>query len=168
MYLSGKQMSIELFRWLFVALLLIFGITVWYLRVPPVPTKKKEIDIALRMSEVGEGDLVFDLGCGDGQVLAAARRRGARIAGWEMNLPVWLLAKLRLGFGANVYLGDLWRAPVDTADVVFIFLMPPLLSRVEREIWAKMKKGSRLVSNAFRLPNLVPAKEESGVYLYIK
>ena len=52
--------------------------------------------------------------------------------------------------------------------MVITFLMPKLMARVERDIWAKMKPGSRLVSNAFPLPTVRPNKSEGGVYLYIK
>jgi SAM-dependent methyltransferase len=140
-----------------------------YLRVPPVPSRRQELEIAFELADIKPNELVVDLGAGDGRVLQVARNRyGARIMGWEISPPVWLLAKLRLGLGSDVWLANLWKADVSDADVVFVFLMAELMGRVESEIWAKMKPGARMISNAFKMPNVAPAEMRDGVYLYVK
>jgi len=159
----------ELARDLGEGVLLLICLAVVWLRVPPVPSLKRDLDRAFRFAQIKSGEVVFDLGAGYGRVLQIARDRyGARIFGWELNPPIWFLAKLRLGWNSDIELADLWQAPVEKADVVFIFLMANLMDRAERQIWAKMKPGSRMVSNAFAMPGVKPDSEEEGVYLYIK
>lgn len=148
--------------------LIVFGFWVGYLRVPPVPTRRQELDVVLELANIGLGERVVDLGCGDGVLLEKALSMGARIQGWEMNPFVWLLAKLRLGWSEDIRLANLWSADVGDADVVYTFLMPQLMTRVERDIWSKMKVGARLVSNAFPMPTVKPTKTLDGVYLYIR
>lgn len=154
--------------WVVGMVLLVTALFVVWLRVPPVPSRKQELEIVLDFADIKSGDVVFDLGAGDGRVLDVVQHRfGAKVAGWEINPLIWLLANLRLGFGIVRY-GSLWNAPVERADVVFVFLMANLMGRVKVEIWDKMKSGARLVSNAFVLPGVEPVREKDGVYLYIK
>jgi len=156
-------------KWILGGILFLACLMVAWLRVPPVPSRKQELDIAFDLAGIKPKELVIDLGAGDGRVLQIARDKYlARIMGWEINPPIWLLAKLRLGINTDVRMADLWKADVSDADVVVVFLMANLMDRAERQIWAKMKPGARLVSNAFRMPNVVPTEEIEGVYLYIK
>lgn len=151
-----------------IVLFVIFGFYVAYLGVPPVPTRRQELGVVMELAKIRPNDVVVDLGCGDGYFLERARSLGARIRGWELNFFVWLLAKIRLGWRSQVYWRDLWSADLTEVDVVYTFLMPRLMARVEREIWSKMKVGARLVSNAFPMPTIKPTKTLEGVYLYIK
>lgn len=139
------------------------------LQVPPVPTRRKEMDIAFDLAKVVPGEIVFDLGAGDGRFLQrASSQYGAETHGWEIHPVMWLIAKIRLGWAADIRLANLWKADVSRADVVFIFLMARFMGRVEAELWSKMKPGARLVSNTFILPGVVPTEERDGVYLYVK
>lgn len=154
----------------------VVGVILWLalalialLQVPPLPTRKQEMDVAFGLANVQPGELVIDLGAGDGRFLQqAARRYKAVTQGWEIHPIMWLIAKMRLGWGADIRLANLWKADVSRADVVFIFLMARFMGRVEAELWSKMKPGARLVSNTFILPGVVPTQEQDGVYLYVK
>lgn len=156
--------------WILTVALVWLGLAgVAYLGTPPVPTRKREMDIAFELAQLKSGELAIDLGAGDGRFLQVARDRyKALIRGWELHPLVWLLAKLRLGFDADVRLENLWRADVSQAEVVFVFLMPKFMGRVEEELWTKMKPGARLVANFFALPNVAPTASREGVHLYIK
>lgn len=155
--------------WLALGLLWLTGALVLWFRVPPVPSVQQAIDEGLAVAQIKTGELVVDLGAGDGRVLQVAQNQyGARVEGWELHPVMWWLAKLRLRPNGKVHLANLWTAKIEDADLVFVFLMPKLMERVEREIWPRMKSGARLVSNSFPLPNERPVTQRGRAYLYIR
>src|SRR4030095_3860886 len=54
--------------------------------VPYLPTEEPVVQAMLRLANVGEKDVVYDLGCGDGRICIAAARRGARAVGVDVDL----------------------------------------------------------------------------------
>ena len=53
---------------------------------PYVPTPQEVVDRMLRLAQVGKGDVVYDLGCGDGRIpITAAKRFGARGVGVDID-----------------------------------------------------------------------------------
>jgi hypothetical protein len=87
------------------AIVAVIGIGVLVNGAPFVPTRKKWIDDAMKLAGVGPGDVVVDLGSGDGAFLSAALEHGARrVVGYEINpwLVVWSRLKLRRELGKLV------------------------------------------------------------------
>ena len=155
--------------WIFVGLLWLSALLIVWFKAPPVPSFRRAVEEGLTAANVKPAELVMDLGAGDGRVLQIARDSyQAKIVGWELHPLMWCLAKARLGRRADVRLANFWQAPVEQADVVFTFLMPSLMGRVEREIWGKMKPGARLVSNSFPLPSQPPVAQRGSVYIYVR
>ena len=152
-----------------VVLLWLIGIVVLLLGVPPKPSRQSELDQFFVLAKIRPGERVFDLGAGDGRVLQITRDKyGAQISGWELHPLIWLMAKCRLGKDSDIRLASLWGARVEEADVVFVFLMPMFMSKVQKIIWAKLKPGARLVSNSFPMLQEKPTESCGGVYLYVK
>lgn len=131
------------------------------------PSQAEAVDAALDLAGVGEGVHVLDLGCGDGQVLLAAARRGARVSGVEADPDLVAEAQEHLaeaGVDADVRQGDLFDPDVDiSADVLFSYLAPATLQRLLPRIAAT---GARLVTVDFDVPGLVPAKRSGAARLY--
>lgn len=160
---------LQWFGWIVVSLLGLVGLLILRLKAPPVPSLRRSIENGLWAAQIRPGELVVDLGAGDGRVLQTARDKyQARVIGWELNPVAWLLAKARLGWRSDVRLTNFWKASIDQADVVFVFLMPHLMDRVEREIWGRMKPGARLISNSFPLPNRKPTTHQGSAYVYVR
>ncbi len=138
---------------------------------PFVPTDKRRVETMLDLAKVRAGEKVVDLGCGDGRIVVAAAKRGARAEGWEISPYLWLLAKRnirRAGAAhlATVRLGSYWAQRFDDADVVTLFLIDMQMAKMERKLRAELKPGSRVVSYAFKFPNWQPDEKREGVYLY--
>ncbi|MDO8507031.1 MAG: hypothetical protein Q7S53_00490 [bacterium] len=138
---------------------------------PYVPTLKKNAETMIRLADIKPGMKVYDLGAGDGRLVERAAKKGANAVGYEISFALFVffwLRKVILMRKGRVYWGSIWTKDISDADVVTCFLMPNAMERFEKKKFATMKKGARLVSNIFPLPNTKEAKKENNVYLYIK
>lgn len=131
------------------------------------PSQAESVEAALDLAGVGPGVRVLDLGCGDGQVLVAAARRGATVAGVEADADLVAEAREHLaevGVDADICQGDLFDPAIDiAADVCFSYLAPATLQRLLPRIAAT---GARLVTVDFDVPGLVPARRRGAARLY--
>ena len=101
------------------------------------------------------GDLLVDIGCGDGRILRAARQRyGVRALGFEVNLLAYILARIRtLGMeGIEVRLRNFWNVDIGDADVVFCYLFPDVMGRLAQKLVRELRPGALVISCNFPLP----------------
>ncbi len=126
-----------------------------------VPTPQKVVDTMLELAKVHAGDVVYDLGCGDGRiVVTAARKYGVQATGFDLNpdrvreardsvklAGVGSLAAIRW---ANVFSVDL-----RPATVVALYLLPELNVRLLPAL-EKLRPGARVISHDFDMPGVVP------------
>jgi SAM-dependent methyltransferase len=109
----------------------------------------------LDMAQVTPGDYVVDLGSGDGRMVIAAAKRGARAHGVEYNPDLVALSQ-RAAAAAGVAdkatfsQGDMFEADISQATVMPLFLLPNHLSRLAPS-FLKLKPGSRIVSNTYEI-----------------
>ena len=151
-------------------------LTLFRTHVPPIPTGKKRVLEMLQLTSPKEGDLFIDLGCGFGDVLFLAEKNfSVRIIGYELSWPIAFVARLRKFFQSSrvqIVRKDFYKVLFNNADIVFTYLWPTHMERIEKEIWPQLKTGSRLVSCAFPFPNIKPSTVQkigqSNVYLYVK
>lgn len=102
-----------------------------------------------------ESELLVDIGCGDGRVLSAARKRyGVRAIGYEVNPLAYFLARIR-AFGKkgfNVRCKNFWKANMGDADVIFCYLFPDVMERLAHKLERELRPGTRVISGNFPLP----------------
>jgi len=142
-----------------------------FIGVPFLPTHKKQARRAMQLANVKPGTKVVDLGSGAGRIVFLAARLGAKAVGYELNpfLTAWSKAVILctgLTGKAEVHLKSIYHADVSDTDVVFAFLFPKLMPRVESEILPKMKPGALFVSYAFPLPNRKALYIQEGLFVY--
>ncbi len=132
------------------------------------PSHDASVEAALDLAGVVAGDRVCDLGCGDGQVLLAAARRGASVAGIESDPDLVEGARGRLkdaGIDADIRLGDLFDPElVLDADVFFAYLAPATLQRLVPTLTQHPR--STLVTVDFAVPGFVPTRRNDPARLY--
>lgn len=132
------------------------------------PSREDAVATALDLADVGEGVRVVDLGCGDGQVLLAAARRGATVSGIEADEDLVAEAREHLadaGVQADVRSGDLFDPALQLdADVFFTYLAPATLQRLLPTL--RDHRGTRLVTVDFDVPGLIPTRREGPARLY--
>ena len=120
-----------------------------------IPTPDITLEQMLNMAQVTPGDYVIDLGSGDGRMVIAAAKRGARALGVEYNPDLVALSK-RAAADAGVadkvtiVQGDMFEADISKATVMTLFLLPNHLSRLAPQ-FLKLKPGTRIVSNTYEI-----------------
>jgi SAM-dependent methyltransferase len=125
-----------------------------------VPTPEELIVQMLDMAKVTEKDILFDLGSGDGRIVIAAAKRGARATGIEYNPDMVALSKanaLKEGVSAKASFvnGDIFETDFSQATVITMYLLPDLNLKLRPKI-LDMKPGTRVVSHAFSMDDWDP------------
>jgi len=126
------------------------------LDVAYVPTPRSIVRRMLLLAQLRRGELLFDLGAGDGRILIeAARSFGAHCVGVEIDPERIARLKDRLrstGVEANVIEGDLMQLDLSKADVVTMYLSDSINSRLAPKLARELKAGARIVSLDYLLP----------------
>lgn len=126
-----------------------------------VPTSDAVADAMLKMANVKPGDLVYDLGSGDGKIaIAAAKNFGATAVGIEYNKDMAELATrnaARAGVSDKVKIinGDIFVEDFSKANVLTMYLLPDLNLKLRPTI-LKMAPGTRVVTNSFHMGDWEP------------
>jgi SAM-dependent methyltransferase len=121
---------------------------------PWVGAGRSDIRRALRLAALEPGERFYDLGCGDGRVVFAAARMGARATGVELTWPLYGVARLRRALGgartATILRGDLFAHDVADADVIYLYGKPKALSElVLPKLVRELEAGTRVVTVDF-------------------
>ena len=133
--------------------------------VPYVPTPPEVVDAMLRMAKVTKGDVIYDLGSGDGRiVIAAAKKYGATGVGIDINPTLVAEAKANAekeGVADKVTFieGDLFKQDLSKATVVTLYLLSSINLKL-RPTLLDLKPGTRIVSHAFDMGDWRPEKTE--------
>jgi len=139
---------------------------------PFVPSQKKRVETMIKLADLKKTDRVKELGCGDARIIRAAARAGVEEAiGYEISVLLVYWARfvgLLQKNSAKIFCKNLWSQDYSKTTVVFCYLLPHVMPRLEKEIWSQLPKGARLVSHAFAMKNIKEDKKENSVYLYIK
>lgn len=126
--------------------------------LPWVPARTLRIRRALEIAGTEPGDTVYDLGTGDGRALIVA----ARAIGVEIEpvpcLVAWIWACVA-GVASQVTIrcGDLYKADLDGADVVYLNLTSPHAKCIAPRLQEKLRAGARVVSLAADIADWKPA-----------
>jgi SAM-dependent methyltransferase len=125
-----------------------------------VPTSPALVEKMLDLAKVTPDDLVMDLGSGDGRMVIAAARRGARAVGVEYNpemvkLSRQLAREAGVDDRATFVEGDMYEADISKATVLALFLLTENLERLEPKFRA-LHPGTRIVVNTFGIPDWKP------------
>jgi ubiquinone/menaquinone biosynthesis C-methylase UbiE len=145
--------------------------------VPYVPTPERVVEKMLEVAKVGQNDLVYDLGSGDGRiVIAAARKHGARGVGIDID-PARVREARENARSAGVAQrvefreGDLFKADIGDATVVTLYLLSAVNLQLRPKLLSELKPGTRIVSHAFGMGDWKPMETHrvgtSTVYYWV-
>jgi SAM-dependent methyltransferase len=128
-----------------------------------VPTPQAVVDRMLQMAQVKKGDVVYDLGCGDGRiVVTAAKRYGTRARGFDIDPDRVAEAQANVKAAGVEHLvtieqQDIFTLDLSPASVVTLYLLPRLNVQLIPQL-EKLKPGSRIVSHDFNMEGIKPVQ----------
>lgn len=163
---------IAIFLLLFIIVSLFMVTASLLLELPYVGANKKRIDTIIKLASIKPGQTVIDLGSGDGRLLIAAARKGARSIGYEINPLLIALTLFHSNFAGlvnqvEVKNQSLWKADLKVADVIFIYALKKSMAKFEHFIYQGAIKGTRVVVNTNPFPSKKPIKSANGIFLYL-
>ena len=134
-----------------------------YLSFEYVPTPQNVVDKMLEVAKVKKGDLLYDLGCGDGRiVVTAAKKFGVQGIGFDID-PQRVresrdnVAKNDVGKLVAIELKDIFKVDLSKPSVVTLYLLPELNVKLIPQL-EKLPPGSRIVSHDFDMAGVEPDK----------
>jgi SAM-dependent methyltransferase len=140
-----------------------------------VPTPEVVVDAMLKLANVHSGDVIYDLGCGDGRmVVRAAKQYGVRGVGIDINPERIEEAQQNAKENGVANLvtfrnEDLFEADIKEASVVTLYLLTSLNLKLRPKLWKDLRPGTRIVSHAFDMGDWAPERkmEVEGRIIYL-
>lgn len=144
--------------------------------VPFVPSPQEVVDRMIELSSVKKGDLVYDMGSGDGRIVIAAAKKGAKAVGFEIDGDLVKesrenIRKAGVQNLAEIRQQDILSVDFSAASVITMYLLPDVNLKLKPKLLRQLKPGSRVVSHSFDMGDWPPDKVEQvngrTVYLWI-
>lgn len=137
----------------------------------------------LKLAETKPHDVVYDLGCGDGRIIAIAVKEfnvkkavGVEKDKERVKEALHRIENDGLTGRAHVIHGDFFEINISEATVVTLFLLTAVNEALKPKFERELREGARVVSHEFRIPGwrherVVDVKDENGlthtIYLYV-
>lgn len=134
----------------------------------------------LQIEKLGEGSILYDLGCGDGRVLVEACKMNdtLRVIGVEYDLSLVIRAsenirKNGLDSRAKIIHENVLNIHFEDASAIFIYLVPDGIKAISELLLEALRNDVLIVTYVFSIPNIKPVKtvvykESTKLYLYSK
>ncbi len=143
-----------------------------------VPTPQEAVDKMLELAQIKPGDVLYDLGCGDGRiVVTAAKKFGIRAVGVDIDPERVKESRARVRAAGVEHLvtikqADIFALDFSDASVVTLYLLPSLNVRLKPKL-AALPRGTRIVSYDFDMAGATPKQvveidtDERQVSIYL-
>lgn len=145
-------------------LLLLMGVSVylislsysWLKGAPYVGTQNKEINEILKKAKPKKEQLFIELGCGDGRVVKNAVRN-YKVTGIGVDINPFLIWFCKINSriqgiqNIKFYCKDVLTVDISRADIIYIFLFPSLVKKLQDKILHKSKKNAIIISHGFKI-----------------
>lgn len=146
-------------------------------RVPFVPTSAADVEFIVKKLALGSKDVFVDLGSGDGKVCFLVEKvANSRTIGYEVTWWTYFLAKFKAKLRhsrARFYCKNFFYEDWSEASVIYGYLYPPLMGRVEKKFLSECRPGTFAVIRDFPFPELKPMEViyrqgKHELYIYMK
>jgi ubiquinone/menaquinone biosynthesis C-methylase UbiE len=130
--------------------------------IPFVPTPIEVVDKMLELAEVKKGDVLYDLGSGDGRiVIRAAQKYGIHAVGIEMDKLLLDQARKEAKAAGVAHLvefrdEDALKADISPASVITLYMLPWFNEKIKPNLQKMLKPGARIVAHDFGIEGWEP------------
>lgn len=152
-----------------IAILVAFGFLAMSLIIsnfygaPYVPIERKNLKRILEIGGLQSGDMICDLGSGDGRVLFEAVNNfgvskgiGYEVSLWPYWQSLWGARRRKLQDRVKFFRKNFLKERGDAFSAVtllYVYTYPPLMKKISSVILPHLKKGTRVVAISFDLPD---------------
>jgi hypothetical protein len=150
-----------------VGLTLVFAFVILF-GAPYLPTLSKQAHTALELLDLKNGQVLLELGAGDGSVALLALRRGLKVTAIELNpllcVVIWLRT-WRYRREITIKCANFWTTDWGRYDGIYVFLLDKFMKRLDKKI-IQTRQTIPLASYTFTIPGKKADDNRDGVYLY--
>jgi len=160
-------------------ILLVISLPIAYaakIGAPTFATRKARIKDILRIANPKPGDIICDLGSGNGDMVRAfASIDRVEVIGFELSPVAYAISRISLALhrvkNARILLKNFFYARLCSADIVYCFLMPHSMQKLKGKFLRELKPGAQVISFAFKIEGWQPQNVLQGnglppVYFY--
>ena len=142
---------------------------------PFISTKFEAILTILKELELTGREHVYELGSGKAGFLRAVEQRfgNKKLTGIEYSFFPYFLAKIQIalsGSAIKILRKDMFKVNLKEADVVYCFLLPDMMNKLEQKFKNECRPGTLIISYHFKLPNITAEKVlkegKNKIYFY--
>lgn len=146
---------------------------------PTVPSPRMIVKKMVEAAKIKPGELVYDLGAGDGRILitAAKEHPDCRLVGFEYAPVTYAWARFKIflyGLSKKIKLHwqNFYTQNLSHADVIFVYTSPHSMEKLRDKFEKELHSGTRVVSYAFDIKGWAPAEKveighrKAPIYLY--
>lgn len=139
--------------------------------IPFVPSSDDSVTTMIKLAGIRPGEKAIDLGAGDGKLVIAMARKGARATGVEIDEGRWQLANSNIknqgldGLACVVH-GSFWEQDLGKYDLIVLYGVPSIMERLEAKIMKEARSNCRVISNRFEFPHWNFARKKEHILRY--
>ena len=124
---------------------------------PYVPIWKKDMKRAVKLADIKPGQKAYDLGCGDGVMIAEMAKSGAIAEGFEISILPYVISQIRIlllklknkNLKIKVSFKDFWNADLSEADLVYFYLLQNTNRKLRPKFEKELKDGAKILCYAW-------------------
>lgn len=150
-----------------------YHIVPWFFGAAYGRSETKAVSDIIKLANPKKGDKIVELGSGNGGVVIALAKKGAKVEGYEINpLLVFIsrkrIKKQKLEQRAKIYLKSFWKVNLSKYNKIVFFQYMTITKKLARKFEKELKPGSKIISNFWKLPGWKAVKQIGKVYFYEK
>jgi len=134
-------------------------------------TKMKKVREIFNLANPKKGEIMADLGSGDGRIVIEFARKGIEAHGYEINPFLVFLSRrkirlLHLQNRAFIHCKSFWKADFSKYNIITMFQYKFFMKSIEKKIKKEAKPEAKIISNHWKFPTLKLIKKVQDIYLY--
>ena len=160
------KLALAIFGVIFASFITIALLTSYWVAIfgggPFLPTPKKAVKKILKEIGVKKGDVLYDIGAGDGRFLHYAEKLyGAKAIGFEIDPFVFFIGKLKqwiFGWKGELIRSNFRHYDLSDANIVICYMLPNTLIEYQKKFDKELKSGTLVASYTFHIGSWRPIK----------